>query len=328
MNKVLFMSSVLTISLTAVFAAPLAQAKSAVVYFSKFENTLTPTVDSVTQASFDPTSGLGATAQMAHLIAKTTASDLYPLKVKDMYPESFEETITRNHMEQSGGRKLELLSYPDLKSYDTVYLGFPIWSMTMPQAVTTFLASADLKGKRVLPFCTHDGYGCASAFDSLKRLLPQSQVEKGGIQISSASLTAAPVRVASWLKHVVPDARAASPIKISCTVGGKKLTIELNNTPEAKQFYAQLPLKARMGEFGGREFYGPMPGKINAVSKGQYTFEDGTLTYCPTNDTVAIFYAQSARPHLTMAVYPMGKVTSDLSVFNELKPYETFEFTK
>ncbi len=63
-----------------------------------------------------------------------------------------------------------------------------------------------------------------------------------------------------------------------------------------------------------------MPGKINAVSKGQYTFEDGTLTYCPTNDTVAIFYAQSTRPHLSMAVYPMGKVTSDLSVLTNLNP--------
>ena len=83
-----------------------------------------------------------------------------------------------------------------------------------------------------------------------------------------------------------------------------------------------------MGEFGGREFYGPMKGSIKAVSKGQYRFEDGTLTYCSTNNTVALFYAQSSRPNLTMAVYPMGKVVSDLSVFEKLNSYDSFEFTK
>ncbi len=328
MNKLLCISSAAALSLTALFMASFAQAKTAVVYFSKFENTLNPTVDSVAQASYHPSSKLGSSAYVAEIIAKTTEGDLYPIRVKNPYPASFEETIKRNHSEQTRGVKPELISAPNLNSYDTIYLGFPVWNMRMPPAVVSFLAAEDLKGKRVIPFCTHDGYGCASSFSSLSRFLSQSQVENDGFQLSSADLDAAPTRVSAWLKRFVPDAQAASFRKISCTVGGRKLTIELNNTPEAMEFYQQLPLKARMGEFGGREFYGPMPGKINAVSKGQYTFEDGTLTYCPTNDTVAIFYAQSNRPHLTMAVYPMGKVTSDLSVFSDLKSYEVFEFTK
>ena len=328
MNKQLWISSVAVLSLTTLLMCSLVQAKTAVVYFSKFENTVSPTVDSVTQASYHPSSKIGSSAYVANIIAKTNSSDVYPIRVKSPYPDSFEETIERNHSEQNRGTRPELISAPDLTPYDTIYLGFPVWNMRIPQAVVSFLATEDLKGKRVIPFCTHDGYGCASAFGSLNRFLPQSQVEKDGFQLSSADLDTAPTRVSAWLKRVAPDAQASSLRKISCTVGGRNLTIELNNTPEAMEFYRQLPLKAGMGEFGGREFYGPMPGKINAVSKGQYTFEDGTLTYCPTNDTVAIFYAQSTRPHLSMAVYPMGKVTSDLSVFNELKSYEVFEFTK
>ena len=41
-------------------------------------------------------------------------------------------------------------------------------------------------------------------------------------------------------------------------------------------------------------------------------------TYCPTNNTAAIFYSQSDNPNLTMEVYPIGRVTSDLSIFPDL----------
>lgn len=83
-----------------------------------------------------------------------------------------------------------------------------------------------------------------------------------------------------------------------------------------------------MGRFGGREFYGRMPGKMKVSSEGQYTFKDGTLTYCPTNHTVAFFYAQTLRPHLTMAVYPMGRVLGNLNIFHELDDSVTFHFSK
>ncbi|WP_293702655.1 cyclophilin-like fold protein, partial [uncultured Parasutterella sp.] len=100
------------------------------------------------------------------------------------------------------------------------------------------------------------------------------------------------------------------------------------STPEAKLFYSQLPLSVSMGRFGGREFYGSMPGKMKVSSEGQYTFKDGTLTYCPTNHTVAFFYAQTSRPNLTMAVYPMGSVLGNLNIFHEMDDLVTFHFSK
>lgn len=42
------------------------------------------------------------------------------------------------------------------------------------------------------------------------------------------------------------------------------------------------------------------------------------LAYCPGNNTAAIFCSQSDRPDLTMRVCPIGKVTSDLSIFPDL----------
>lgn len=121
--------------------------------------------------------------------------------------------------------------------------------------------------------------------------------------------------------------KAERPV-ITATAAGQTIRIRLADTPEARQFEKMLPASALMGEYGGREFYGPSPRPIAVSSQGQYEFEDGTLTYCPTNDTIAIFYAQSPQPRLTMAVYPMGRVISDLSVFRKLPGRARFEFRK
>ena len=47
----------------------------------------------------------------------------------------------------------------DLNSYDTVYLGSPIWWGTMAPPVMIFLSENDLDGKTILPFTTHGGGG-------------------------------------------------------------------------------------------------------------------------------------------------------------------------
>lgn len=62
-----------------------------------------------------------------------------------------------------------------------------------------------------------------------------------------------------------------------------------------------------------------MPSEQEIKSKFPLTVslsEYGDITYCETNNSMAIFYAQTDYPELTMEVIPIGKVTSDLSVFD------------
>lgn len=81
-----------------------------------------------------------------------------------------------------------------------------------------------------------------------------------------------------------------------------------------------------MVEYGGREFYGSMEQRIETQAEGQLFFADGDITYCPQNNSVAIFFAQTAKPNLTMKVIPPGKVTSDLSVFHETDHFADITF--
>lgn len=113
---------------------------------------------------------------------------------------------------------------------------------------------------------------------------------------------------------------------ISVTINGREVRGQLNSTPEAKAFQTMLPLKIKMTGFGGREYYGPIEKKLEVVSAGRLNFANGDITYCPTNNTVAIFYAQTNRPDLTMKVYTIGKITDDLSLFHDLNAEETVVF--
>ena len=111
------------------------------------------------------------------------------------------------------------------------------------------------------------------------------------------------------------------------TINGKKVRGQLNSTPEAKAFKTMLPQKISMTGFGGREYYGPMEKKLEVTSPGRLNFDNGDITYCPTNNSIAIFYAQTNQPNLTMKVYTIGKITDDLSIFHDLSPKETMVFT-
>lgn len=280
-----------------------------------------------TSASVAPDGKTGSTAYVASLIAKKTGADLINLKTESAYPASFQKTRDQNHTEQSRNILPKLQSVPDLSAYKTIYLGFPVWNMNTPQAIKTFLSQSKLAGKNIFLFVTHDGYGAGRSFGTVASLAKDASTKTDGLQIDSSSLNSAPDQVNEWLKKNTPTvSQTNTPIQVK--VDGRVIKIALNKTPEAQEFRSQFPLKVSMGEFGGREYYGSMPGHMKAVSKGQYNFEDGTLTYCPTNHTVAIFYAQSSRPNLTMAVYPMGKVVEGLEHFKNLGSYETFEFSE
>lgn len=65
------------------------------------------------------------------------------------------------------------------------------------------------------------------------------------------------------------------------------------------------------------------------TEEGQLHFKNGGITYCPSNNTIAIFYAKADDPSmgtLTIRIIPIGKVTSDLGAFDEMESWLEFSF--
>lgn len=132
-------------------------------------------------------------------------------------------------------------------------------------------------------------------------------------------MTLADTQVPQWLHELNISADASrAETQIVIHFGDITLNGVLYDTPEARQFMEMLPVTISMWQYGGREFYGGIDGDIAPESEGQLFFADGDITYCDQNNTVAIFYAQTDRPNLTMRVIPMGRVTSDLDILVQM----------
>lgn len=295
-----------------------------VVYFSRAENAPTAETDGLTAVSLAAPGKVSSTGYLASVIGERLDAQVVSLKVQHPYPASFDATVTKNHEET--GTFPALSSIPDLKDRQNIYLGFPIWNMAPPRALFTFLKEADFSGKNVYLFCTHDGYGSGQSLRMIRDALPNSTISGEVLAVDAKNLAESRTQATVWADKHALKAVSTGSADLTVSADGHEIQIRLNDTPEAQAFRKLLPLSVRMGEYGGREFYGPIDADIPTHSAGQYTFEDGTLTWCPTNDTVAIFYAQSARPRLSMAIYAMGKVISDLSVFESLPPSTVMEF--
>ncbi len=67
-------------------------------------------------------------------------------------------------------RAMELVAstVPDWESYDTVFIGYPIWWGIAAWPVDRFIADNDFTGKTVIPFCTSSSSGLGESGELLK----------------------------------------------------------------------------------------------------------------------------------------------------------------
>lgn len=304
------------------------QNKTLIAYFSLGRNSGNfETADATTSASIvvDSSARYGATEYIANLVKQQVGGDLYSIEVTKPYSTDFDEVVDQNHKEMAENFLPELAGGSlDISQYDTIYIGYPVWATTTPRAIYTFLEQYDLSGKTVIPFCTHNGYGKGKSETVIKNLCPQSEVMEG-IAINSSDILSSQETVIQWLNEIGMLKKEETNIQIS--VGEHELEGVIYDTPLAKEIMEMMPLTVSMVGYGGREYYGSMPSVPKNSGDGHLNFEDGDITYCPTNNTLAIFYAQTSRPNLTMEVIPIGKVTSDLSVFDTLGSRENITFS-
>lgn len=149
-----------------------------------------------------------------------------------------------------------------------------------------------------------------------------------GLAVEASDVPAAEDTVARWLEEIgmgtqkaaaqTEDAEQAGETAIRITIGDTVLEGVLYDTPLANEIREQFPLTISAAGFGGREFYGGVDFYPENLEGGQKTFENGDITYCEAHHNMAIFYAQTDDPILSVDVIPIGKVTSDLAVFDEL----------
>ena len=103
----------------------------------------------------------GNTETAAQLIADTVGADLFEVETAEPYTsEDLNYTdensrVSREHNDESL-RNVELATpaVDGWESYDTVFIGYPIWWGIAAWPMSSFVAANDFTGKTVIPFCT------------------------------------------------------------------------------------------------------------------------------------------------------------------------------
>lgn len=308
--------------------------KILIAYFSRWGNTVYPDNADASASASIVIDGerFGTTEYIARLIQQTAGGDMHLIETATPYTADFDELREVNHGEMSNNTLPELKeSNLDIAKYDTVFVGYPVWATDVPQAVISFLNQYDVSEKTVIPFCTHDGYGAGSSYRTISAA---SKAEKtlDGLAIEAKDVPGAKDTVISWLEAIGLSKQESNTAQngrtaMKITIGDIVLDGVLYDTALAQEIKEQFPLTLSMGGYGGREYYGGVDFYPENLEGGQKNFENGDITYCEAHHNMAIFYAQTDNPSLSVEVIPIGKITSDLEVFDDLDSRETITFS-
>ncbi len=179
-----------------------ASGKSLVVYFSAPVQERSGEIDGISSASRTARGRTykGNTEYVAELIGKETKADLFEIVPQNAYADTYDRMVQRAEEEQEKNERPAIKGrIKNIAQYDTIYVGYPIWWSDMPQIMYTFFDSYDLKGKDIIPFCTHAGSGLSGTVGRIKKLEPQATVYKG-LELYRTDVTGSDTKVRSWIQ--------------------------------------------------------------------------------------------------------------------------------
>lgn len=129
-----------------------------------------------------------------------------------------------------------------------------------------------------------------------------------------------PVVVTAVIFYVITIAFAESEkpfARIVMTTGTTIITAELYDNPTTRDFVDSLPVTMPMTRWGEREYYGKVGKRLSDNGRQQNGFADGDVAYYVPGGSFAVFFNSKVNPDISHLIV-MGKITSDLSVFDSL----------
>ena len=139
-------------------------------------------------------SASGHTETVANYIAEATGGDLFEITPVEAYTSDDlnwtdeNSRVSREHEDESL-RDVELTAteVENWDSYDTVFIGYPIWWGIAAWPTDGFVEANDFTGKTVIPFCTSSSSGLGESGQLLAELAGTGDWQEGMRFRSSAS---------------------------------------------------------------------------------------------------------------------------------------------
>ena len=131
-------------------------------------------------------SASGNTERVAKDIAEAAGADLFEIVPTEVYTSDDldwtnpDSRVSREHDDESlRDVPLTTTEVPDWDSYDTVFIGYPIWWGIAAWPVDTFVKNNDFTGKTVIPFATSSSSGMGQSGSLLADMAGTGEWQEG-----------------------------------------------------------------------------------------------------------------------------------------------------
>ena len=131
-------------------------------------------------------SASGNTERVAKDIAEAAGADLFEIVPTEVYTSEDlnwtnpDSRVSREHDDESlRDVSLTTTEVPDWDSYDTVFIGYPIWWGIAAWPVDTFVKNNDFTGKTVIPFATSSSSGMGQSGSLLADMAGTGEWQEG-----------------------------------------------------------------------------------------------------------------------------------------------------
>ncbi len=150
-------------------------------------------------------SATGSTKAVAQVVADTTGGDLFEIEPKEPYTNDDlnwsddNSRVSKEHNDESlRDVELKTTKVENWDSYDTVFIGYPIWWAIAAWPVDNFVKNNDFSGKTVIPFCTSVSSGMGESGQLLADMAGTGTWQDGKRFSSGASKS----EVSDWIKEL------------------------------------------------------------------------------------------------------------------------------
>lgn len=233
----------------------------------------------------------GNTEKIAEYLIELTDADSYVIEAAVPYTDDdiqYQDDNCRANKEQNDKTVRPEIADPisSIDSYDTIFLGYPIWWGQEPRIIDTFLESYDFSDKTVIPFCTSGSSGIGTSEKNISKLISIGNQLEGKRFPASATKD----DVKAWY-DTLPLNEGNEDMKLKISVNGTELTATLANSTAAKELAEKLkdePATVTLNEYGGFEKVGKPPWSLTKTDESIVTEAGDIMLY--QGNQMTIFY--------------------------------------
>ncbi len=204
----------------------------------------------------------GNTEKIAEYLIELTNADSYVIEAAIPYTDEdikYQDDNCRANKEQNDKSvRPEIANMTaSIESYDTIFLGYPIWWGQEPRIIDTFLESYDFSDKTVIPFCTSASSGISASEKNIAELVPIGNQLAGRRFSASASKN----DVKEWYDTLELNENKIET-QLILSVGDKKLTAVLEENSSAQalvELLKQGDISINMHDYANFEKVGSLP---------------------------------------------------------------------